>query len=82
MLDNMIALENRIKSFNKYSSVTTDDNINEPQDPPQDPNALPSFIPRSARVKLELNCSKALANDMAINDLKKELEICKKGIYY
>jgi len=82
MLDNTIALENRIKSFKKYSSVTNEDNIDEPQeppqDPPQDPNALPSFIPRSARVKLELSYSKALANDTAINDLKKELELCKR----
>jgi len=37
MLDNTIALENRIKSFKKYSSVTNEDNIDEPQEPSQDP---------------------------------------------
>jgi len=73
MLDNTITLENRIKSLEKYSPSTLDDTPNEPQDP----NEL-SFIPRSARVKLELNYSKALANDTAINGLKRELEQCKK----
>jgi hypothetical protein len=73
MLDNMITLENRIKSFKKYSPSTLEDTPNEPQDP----NEL-SFIPKSARVKLELNYCKALANDMEINGLKRELELCKK----
>ena len=73
MLDNTIALENRIKSFEKYSPRTLEDTPNEPQEPNE-----PSFIPRSARVKLELNYSKALANDTEINGLKRELELCKK----
>jgi len=74
MLDNTIILENRIKSFEKYSPRTLEDTPNEPQEP----NETPSFIPRSARVKLDLNHSKALANDTAINGLKRELEECKK----
>jgi hypothetical protein len=73
MLDNTITLENRIKSFEKYSPSTLEDTPNEPQDP----NEL-SFIPKNARVKLKLNYSKALANDTAINGLKRELELCKK----
>jgi hypothetical protein len=73
MLDNTITLENRIKSFEKYSPRTLEDTPNELQDP----NEL-FFIPRSARVKLELNYSKALANNTAINELKRELEECKK----
>ncbi len=74
MLDNTIILENRIKSFEKYSPRTLEDTPNETQEP----NETPSFIPRSARVKLDLNHSKALANDTAINGLKRELEECKK----
>ncbi len=73
MLDNTITLENRIKSFEKYSPPTMEDTPNEPQEP----NEL-SFIPRSARVKLELNHSKALANDTEIIRLKRDLELCKK----
>jgi len=73
MLDNTITLENRIKSFEKYSPRTLEDTPNEPQEPNE-----PSFIPRSARVKLELNYSKALANDTEIIRLKRELEECKK----
>jgi hypothetical protein len=72
MLGNTIILENRIKSFEKYSPSTRE-NI---RDEPQVPNETPSFIPRSARVKLELNHSKALANDKVI--LKRDLEECKK----
>jgi len=39
---------------------------------------IPSFIPRSSRVKLDLSYSKALANDTAIDGLKRDLELCKK----
>jgi hypothetical protein len=73
MLDNMITLENHFKSSEKYSPPTMEDTPNEPQEPNE-----PSFIPRSAREKLELNHSKALANDTEIIRLKRELEECKK----
>jgi hypothetical protein len=39
MLDNTITLENRIKSFEKYSPRTLEDTPNEPQEPNE-----PSFI--------------------------------------
>jgi hypothetical protein len=73
MLDNTITLKNHIKSFEKYSPPTMEDTPNEPQEP----NEL-SFIPRSARVKLELNHSKALVNDTEIIRLERDLELCKK----
>jgi len=73
MLDNTITLENRTKSFEKYSPRTLEDTPKEPQEPNE-----PSFILRSARVKLELNYSKALANDTEIIRLKRESEECKK----
>ncbi len=73
MLDNTINVEKHIKSFEKYSPATMENTLNEPQDPNE-----PSFIPKSARVKLELNYSKALANETEIIRLKRELEECKK----
>ncbi len=77
MLDNTINVEKHIKSFEKYSPATMENTLNEPQVPNE-----PSFIPKSARGKLELNYSKALANDTAINDLKRKLEHCKKDLAF
>ncbi len=76
MLDNTSNLNNRIKSLSKFNATTTaEPNANEPQPPTNNH----TFIPRSARIKLELNHSSTLANDTKLKGLKERLELCKQS---
>jgi hypothetical protein len=76
MLDNTSNLNNRIKSLGESNATTSaETNANEPQPP----NNNPTFIPRSARIKLELNHSSTLANDTELKGLKERLELCKQS---
>jgi len=76
MLDNTSNLNNRIKSLGKFNATTSaEPHANESQPP----NNNPTFIPRSARIKLKLNHSSTLANDTALKGLKERLELCKQN---
>jgi len=76
MLDNTSNLNNHIKSLSKFNATTTaEPNANEHQPPTNNH----TFIPRSARIKLELNHSSTLANDTKLKGLKERLELCKQS---
>ena len=60
----------------KFTTLTPTNSItNEPQ-PPSNNNS--SYIPKSARIKLTLQYSHALANYMTIKGLEEKLELIKK----
>jgi hypothetical protein len=68
MSDSMTELKHHTTSLEKYSTTTIDESTtNETQHLYQ----KPSFIPRSARIKLNLKNSSTLANDTGIKGLKK-----------
>jgi hypothetical protein len=74
MLDKTRALESRNATVAKFRKPmpTTQTTATEL------PNPCSSYIPKSARVKITLTYSKALANETEVQDLQEELSQCKE----
>jgi hypothetical protein len=72
MLANTTKLNKRIATLEKFNPTETSSTV------PQPSNNTPPYIPKSARIKLSLQYSTALANDMTIKELTEKLEVVKK----
>jgi hypothetical protein len=72
MLANTTHLNKRIATLEKFNSTETSSSM------PQLSNDMSPYVPKSARIKLTLQYSAALANDTTLKDLKEKLEEAKK----